>query len=139
MDTVRLMRHLHGRLEGTIAGRHGLSGTEAAVLAFLHNNPGRDTLSDISYGRHMRKGNVSMAVSSLEDRGFVERRLDGSDRRVMHLSPTVLASPFLEELDDMMAGLSSAAFSGFSPSDRKNLARLMERLEENMREQYGKR
>ena len=87
LSAVRVIRQLYHELEGDIAIKHGLTKVESSVLAFLHNNPDADTLSDIVYGRRLRKGNVSIAISSLEKKGLLCRKADEKDRRVTHLLP----------------------------------------------------
>ena len=81
MDAIRIMLHRYNELEKKVGERYGLSGGEMAVLAFLINNPGKDTASDVCYGRMMKKGNVSFLVTSLEMKGLMGKRIDEKDKR----------------------------------------------------------
>ena len=133
LQGMRSLRRLHEKMEGEIASAYGLTHSECAILAFLSNNPGRDTVSDITSGRHMKKGNVSAVAAVLEAKGLLERRVDDDDRRVMHLSPSLSAAPILSALDVMREAFSSAVLSGLSGEDRKSLGEYMRVLDANAR------
>ena len=79
--------------------QYGLSHMEAEILAFLHNNPGRDTASDIVELRMFKKGNVSQAADSLIERGFLTRERDLGDRRKSHLHLTDASQEILREIE----------------------------------------
>lgn len=62
-----------------------LTRSEVDVLLFLHNNPGYDRATDIVTHRGMAKSHVSMSVSSLSERGLLERLESPEDRRTVRL------------------------------------------------------
>ncbi len=68
-----------------LAARSGLSMREIDVLLFLANHPGQDTARDAVELRGLSKSQVSQAVEVLTRGGFLERRPDSRDRRVVHL------------------------------------------------------
>ena len=139
LSAVRVIRQLYHELEGDIAIKHGLTKGESSVLAFIHNNPGADTLSDIVYGRRLRKGNVSMAISSLEKKGLLCRKADEKDRRVTHLVPLPAADKFLSELMEATDELCRKVLDGLSPEDVEVLDGFFVKLDENGRKLYGRR
>ena len=67
-------------MEG-VRAKYQMSQMEIKVLNFLHNNPGHDTAAEISELRMLPKGNVSQAVESLIQKGFLMRLPDTKDRR----------------------------------------------------------
>lgn len=133
LQGMRSLRRLHEKMEGEIASAYGLTRSECAILAFLSNNPGHDTISDITVGRHMKKGNVSAVAAALEAKGLLERRVDGEDRRVMHLSPSASASPIVAALSAMLREFSSAVLAGLSEAERERLGGYMKVLDANAR------
>lgn len=139
IDSVRMLLNRYRSMEHEIGERYSFSSAECAVLAFLHNNPGHDTQSDITFGRNLAKSNVSAAVALLEEKGMIKRSADAIDRRIIHLSLTEKAEPFLFELEDGLSRLCAFSFVGFSENDRKELGVLMQRLLMNIRGEYGKR
>ena len=133
ITAVRSIRQLYGNTEAEIASRYGLSKVESAVLAYLYNNPGHDTLSDISYGRRIKKANASVAVTMLERKGFLGKKGDERDRRVTHLFPLPPASDFLNELSAATDDLLVKLLAGFDADDISQLDCFMRRLEDNAR------
>lgn len=95
----RRMYKLHDLMLKDICGQYGLSLTEANVIRFLHNNPGKDTAADIVELRMLSKGNVSQAVESLIQNGFLKREPDAADRRRVHLSLLPPAKPITDEIE----------------------------------------
>ena len=68
--------------------RWNLSMREVHVLLFLVNNPELDTARDVVVYRGLSKSQVSQAVDILCCRGFLSRKADAEDRRVVHLAIT---------------------------------------------------
>ena len=75
---------LYEKMFGKIRLQYGMTQLEIDILAFLKNNPGLDTASDIVNYRMLPKANVSQAVEFLIQKGFVGRRTDEQDRRKIH-------------------------------------------------------
>ncbi len=133
ISAVRSVRQLYEEAEGKVASKYGLSKVESAVLAFLNNNPGRDTASDISVSRRIKKANVSVAVNALENKGFLSRKTDEKDRRVSHLTTLPPSFSFLKELSSTTERLFKALVEGFSEEEISQLDDLMRRLDVNAR------
>ena len=93
--STRRMIKLHENMLREIGQAYDLSLTEAIIISFLHNNPGRDTAADIVELRMLQKSNVSLAVETLYQRGYLERNKDAADRRKIHLRLTDQADPVL--------------------------------------------
>lgn len=78
---------------GPLQQRTGLALREVQVLLFLANHPGQDTARDVVELRGLPKSQVSQAVEILVGRGFLQRRPDREDRRVIHLAITEAGAP----------------------------------------------
>ena len=63
---------LYEKMFGKIRLQYGMTQLEIDILAFLKNNPGLDTASDIVNYRMLPKANVSQAVEFLIQKGFAQ-------------------------------------------------------------------
>ena len=133
-EFLRLMRFItksHEACIQTICREHRLTMMEATIITFLRNNPSVDTAADIAELRMLSKGNVSLAVESLIQKGLLKREQDGADRRRIHLHPTPAAAPIMVSLEDVRVQFQNEVFSGFSPHDLEVLDRINRRIAEN--------
>ena len=80
--------------------RHGMTRPEWRVLASL-GEFGRATASDIVAHSSQHKTKVSRAVASLEERGWLSRRVDEADRRIEWLTLTATGSKVYAELAEL--------------------------------------
>lgn len=87
-DTMARAQKGYARLLEPICKKCDLTRNELDVLLFLANNPDFDRAVDIVNNRGLAKSHVSMSVTSLENRGLVERIPDPLDRRTVHLKLT---------------------------------------------------
>ena len=131
LENVRGVLRLYQRAERGVCARHGLSQTQVDIIAFLHNNPERDTAADIVELRMMRKSNVSLAVDSLMRKGMVRREPDGGDRRRIHLKLTDAAEQLTPEIAKSREAMLAQLFQGFTPEEKASYLRLTQRIFEN--------
>ena len=94
--------------------RYGMTRPEWRAMAAL-GSCGRMTATAIGANAAMHKTKVSRAVKALEDRRWLERTVDGNDRRVEHLELTAagfriyremveMARAYEQELADLLGG-----------------------------------
>lgn len=119
------------RINREIGKEFGLSQTEVNIISFLHNNPGKDTASDITELRMMQKGNVSQAVELLIQKGYLERKQDCKDRRRIHLSLTRKSESITKETDKGRKELEEQIFAGFTSQERLLYLELCSRIFKN--------
>lgn len=142
--STRRMIKLHENMLREIGQAYDLSLTEAIIISFLHNNPGRDTAADIVELRMLQKSNVSLAVETLYQRGYLERNKDAADRRKIHLRLTDQADPVIADIDSQWAQFEEEMLFGISSQERdmyiqvnekmqKNIAQALKRREQNER------
>ena len=84
-DDIAAMRSLYSAQLDAVGREYGLARVELDILLFLANNPQFDTATDIVERRCISKAHVSQSVKSLEQRGCLERRYVGDNRRTIHL------------------------------------------------------
>ena len=82
---IRRIIRLHESMLKEICGKYQMNLMEATVISFLNNNPGKDTAADIVELRMLQKSNVSQAVESLAQRGFISRTQDRKDLSLIHI------------------------------------------------------
>ena len=136
MERLHAVRRLLQQCNAAACARHGLSQTEAAVLLYLYNNPGRDSASDIVAYRNLPKANVSKAVDALARRGLLSRETDGADRRRAHLHLTRAAQRVLPELVTAQERFFSLLFAGFTDEERTMYAAMNARIAENAKRNF---
>ena len=88
MDSTQRSKKIYGAMLEPLCRRYDLTRNELDILLFLANNPDFDRAVDIVNNRGLAKSHVSMSVTSLENRGLLERIPDPLDRRTVHLKLT---------------------------------------------------
>lgn len=105
----------------------GLTESQFGVLeALLHLGP----LCQRELAEKVLKsaGNMTTVVDNLERRGLVERRRDGSDRRVVTVHLTARGEEVVREVFPRVVGSLVGAFSALTARDQDQLAALCLRL-----------
>lgn len=114
--------------------RFGLSQSEADVLMFLFNNPECDTAREVEALRGLNKSVVSAALERLGRRGYVGRREDEQDRRVVHLTLTNAAREAAEMGLAAQRAFGERLLTGFSAAERTQLEAYFGRIRRNLSE-----
>lgn len=112
--------------------RFSLSQSEADVLMFLHNNPECNTAREVEALRGLSKSVVSAALDQLCRRGYVLRREDAGDRRVVRLALTAAAGEAAEAGTLAQQGVMKRLLAGFSPEERARLDGYFQRIRFNI-------
>ena len=109
-----------------------------SYLINICKNPGitQEQLSRLIY---VHKSNVARQVGSLEEKGFVERRPDPSDRRNLLLYPTEKAAAAMGRIREAHAAWRELLLQGFSEEERELAGKYLERLAENAKRAEGRR
>lgn len=105
--------------------------TEATVISFLYNNPGRDTAADIVELRMMQKGNVSQAVETLVQKNLVKRRQDAEDRRKIHLSLAEESEPIVRTVEEVNRRFQATVFDGITQEEMQIFSAINLRIMQN--------
>ncbi len=80
-----------------VARLHELSHMAMFVLRIIQSSPG-ETVSDLARRAEIAKSHISNTVDLLGTKGFVEKRPDLQDRRLIHLYPTEKAQALGETI-----------------------------------------
>lgn len=139
LENNRRVMKLQESMLKDICEKYGLTLTEAAIVSFLHNNPGKDTAADIVELRMLSKGIVSQSVESLIHKSLLRREQDALDRRKIRLSLTSSAQMITEAMEQIQKKLHEEIFAGFSPEEQELFAQIHHRISENVKTAMNRR
>ena len=131
-DMTKSLMKLQEKYLESVRTDYDLSRIEVIIITFLHNNPSYDTARDIVEFRMLQRGNVSTAIDSLADKGYLTRHPDTNDKRIIHLMLSDKTKPVVHAIEEKQDELISCIFEGFSDDEKKNFAAYNERLYGNV-------
>jgi DNA-binding MarR family transcriptional regulator len=102
------------------------------VLATLRERPHR--ITELAALEHVAQPTMTVLVSRLEGRGWVERAADPDDRRAVNVTLTRAGAKLLEELVARRTATLAARLAALSEAERQTLARalpLLDRIAES--------
>lgn len=130
---LRGMIKLYEKTMKTVCTAHALTMVETDIIAFLKNNPQKDTAADIVELRMLSKGAVSKGVEALIQKELIRRYPDAEDRRRLHLKLTDRSEPILTDIERAQTEFWNTVFKGFSEEELEIHERLKTHMFENVR------
>ena len=121
-----------------ICREHELKNSELNVLLALHLNHSIKTAVDIEKFGEMKRGNISVCVDILSQRGFIIQTIDENDRRFKRLKLTEKAEEILENCDEIINSYCSYIFRGVSKEEFEICDKVFKKMNENLDELYEK-
>ena len=108
-----ITRYYEMKVSG-VCEKYQLRQLEYDILMFLYNNPEYNTAADIVRVRKSTKSHVSTSLKVLENRGFIERRVDKDNKKRVTIHLLQMANEVIEDgiwaqkefAQDMFEGLS---------------------------------
>ncbi len=131
-DTFGKAQKVYAKQLEPVCKHHDLTKKEVDVLLFLHNNPEFDRAADIVSHRGMAKSHVSLAVSTLEARGFVLRQTGEADRRAAHLRLTETGLAIAREAAQLQEAFFSRLYQGVDLKILEQWGRASQTIRENI-------
>ena len=101
-------------------------------MLFLANNPQFDTAAEIVSIRKIAKSHVSLAVSRLTERGYLDKSPDCRDRKKSHLIITEKASSMVKDAQKFQSEFREQMLTGFSKEERALLQDFTRRISRNL-------
>ena len=132
-DILSQSQKAYSRQLEPVCRKWDLTRSELDVLLFLYNNPGFDRAVDVVNRRGMTKSHVSMSVTSLENRGMLERIPDPADRRTVHLRLTEKAKEITEVGCRVQKQFMDYLHQGVTEEQLELMRLFAERVYENIR------
>ena len=132
LSYISHFRRFYARQFEPAAAKYGLSQLEIDILLFLHNNPERNTARDIVEMRGFAKSNVSNAVESLRQKGYLAAEPDPGSRKMRRLTLRQEMGGRTDELAALQSAVFTKIFQGFSADERKPLCEFHKRIDQNL-------
>ena len=110
----------------------GFSCWQYSYILHVCDEPGiaQDRLAKKIY---VHKSNAARQLASLEEKGFVERRTDAADKRILRVYPTERAAHAVPAIRAALKDYNDMLLSGFSADEVRVLESMTARLAENAR------
>ncbi|HMR11681.1 MAG TPA: MarR family transcriptional regulator [Polyangiaceae bacterium] len=120
------------RITKGLAGRHGLTGPQLAVIKMLEP-VGKLSLSELSWKIRARNSTVTGIIDRMAREGWVERKRSDADRRVVHIALTARGRRLASSIAIEPVTIFRQVLSELSESDARALRRILTRLARRVR------
>lgn len=131
-EQLSLIVNSYAMEKKTVMEKYGMTSIEVDVMLFLANNPQFDTAAEIVSIRKIAKSHVSLAVSRLTERGYLEKSRDCRDRKKSHLLITKKASSMVKDAQKFQSEFREQMLTGFSKEERALLQDFTRRISRNL-------
>lgn len=126
-DTARLMRVNYDRRMGEL----GLTRSQWWVLTHLYFNEGISQ-TELSAILDVERATLGRLLDRLEDKGWVERRPDATDRRLKRVFLTGEVEELLRTMRSLAGDLRTDALKGLDDNEQTQLVELLLRVKDNL-------
>ena len=108
-----------------------LNRSQASILFTLHQ---RSSMSqkELAESLNMTPPSVTSAIRKMEQEGYIRRRQDESDQRVMRLALTEKGAACVENVKRVADEMHELIFQGMSPEEIMLFRRLLIQINENL-------
>lgn len=138
LENLALGRSLYQRLLEPVARNHGLTSMELNVLLFLANNPQYKTAKDLVEVRQIAKSHASLAISGLEEKGYLEKQVVEKDRRAYILQLLPSAFPIVEEGRNAQNQFGSVMKEGLTEEELQTMKGILQKMNQNIKDYQEK-
>lgn len=125
-----ITRYYEMKVSG-VCEKYQLRQLEYDILMFIYNNPEYNTAADIVRIRKSTKSHVSISLKVLEDRGFIERRVDKDNKKHVTIHLLQLANKVIEDGKWAQNEFAQDMFEGLSEEEIKVFMNVFQKVYEN--------
>lgn len=126
-DVARLMRTEFDRRVRPL----GLTRAQCAVLGHVLRSAGM-TQTALADELELQPPTLGRLLDRLEQKGWIERRADHTDRRAKRVFLTAQAEPVLEAIFGVGLKLRAEALAGLTPGEQERLLDMLARVKDNV-------
>ena len=127
-----VMHTLGRRVVRQTAVAHGLSRTRGAILGRLYHHEEGMMATDLCRCTGVTAASMSKLLSQMERDGLLTRAPHPKDARAMLIHLTAQGEERLKTFPELLAGLDSSVFAGFSDEEREQLRDFLARIGANL-------
>ena len=138
LENIFASKELYVNVLNPVCAKYNITQTEMVVLLFLADNPQHDTATDIVERRRLTKSSVSMAVRTLQERGFITGNFVAGNHRSIHLKLCEPVKAIVEEGRMARNTCLSILMDGFTTEEAQNLKNYFERVTANINAYHKK-
>lgn len=127
---MELSKYLRKNFNAAVA-EQGLFSGQQDILLLLNHEPGM-TLGQLSRALGVASATASVSVKRMEKAGFIEKRVDENDARIVRLYPTPRAEDAPKKIHQKMDYLEQVLTAGMTREQVLTLAALLEQALQNV-------
>lgn len=116
---------------------HNLTMSQGWVILHLIRENGLRQ-ADLAERMNIATVTISKLIDRLEERGFVERKPDPSDRRTNRIFATDLARGMLRTMTMTQGVVDRTASEGIDPAELETTMRVLDRMRQNLKAAVGR-
>ncbi|VCU70362.1 Transcriptional regulator HosA [Pigmentiphaga humi] len=135
-STTYLVSQVHHPLRNisdALLKPYGVTGIQFTVLSVVAHRNGLSS-ADLSRRFYVTPQSMGQLLSTLEERGLLERKEDANNRRILRIGLTAAGCKVVEAGTRDMARLEEEAFSSLSAKELKTLRGLLRTLVDDLRQ-----
>lgn len=114
-----------------ICRQYGVTTTQYTALSVLRVRPGMSS-AQLAVRSFIRPQSSHQTVAQLESLGYIERKTDELNRRILRINLTVEGRALLESCDSAVDQLEEQMFEGFHGTEQLRLQNLLNRCISNL-------
>lgn len=138
----RSLMHAHRRAHDALFDSMGLREIGQPILMAILSDKKRMgekcTQKELSERLRISPSTLTISIKSLEKRGYVRKTTDENDLRRNYIEITEDGMEISDKCRECLIGIDEAMYAGFTPEEKEQAMRLMERMAENLRTPFGK-
>lgn len=135
IPTGRLMvqiMHMVMKRSNELLEQWGLKNSQAGILFMLHC-AGEMSQREMAARIRVTPPSITAAIQKMEKQGYIQRKPDEKDQRVMRLSLTEQGTACVEHVKSAMDTLEKMMFQYMSQEERLLFRRLLLQMQENLK------
>lgn len=109
----------------------GLTPGQPKILDYLLHHDGA-IQKEIAVFCHIEPASLTVLLNGMENKGYIERKNVGSNRRSLHVYLTETGRKYADRLNQEFARIEAEALEGFTKAEAQQLQELLGRVYENM-------
>ncbi len=133
MVLLGMVMHMSGRKAKFLFDRYELNKSQASILLALQNS---EVLSQKELARRLNvtPPSITSAIQKMEKTGFIKRKPDESDQRVMRLGLTEKGAGCIDHVKRVAEQMDQLMFQGISLEEKLLFRRILMQIFQNLEE-----